>query len=70
MRILDNHFIIFHLSSKTEIWDLDLSSITAISPELPNDSISLGGIFLFGANECRKSGESSLGNSGTITFCV
>ena len=54
-----NLFLI-SLRLSTELWDVETSFSIVTNPLLLNKNYAHGGIFLLGANECRKSGELSL----------
>ena len=45
------------LRLQTELWHLETSASTLITPSLPNHNYRYGGTFLLGANECRQSGK-------------
>ena len=59
-QILNYQFTKISLRLSTQLWDLETSALTEITPSLPNENYAIGGSFLLSANECRQSGELSL----------
>ena len=56
------------LRSNTELWDLETSTSTVISPSFPVDDYNYGGSFLLGAHECRRSSKLSIQIKSTVKF--
>ena len=50
-------FLKIPLRLQTELWDLEKNASIVTTPSFPSDEYEYGGIFLLGANECRRSGK-------------
>ena len=52
----------------TELWDVETSTSTVISPSLPDSNYAQGASFLLSAKECRQSGKLSFFKSTVKLF--